>query len=267
MLNRMARTRVPVASWCENLLAKALVAALCLLFSATALAQDSSLDALLDSLAGAHRIRQVAISPDGQRVAWVESNGPEPHGIFVCTLASPSSTRRRITAQNDGEATDEREVAWSPDSRQLAFLSNAQTPDQLQLYVADAAGGEARKLTELTGALDSPRWSPDGKTLALLFIENAPRVPGPLEAMPLPSGVIGGKVYEQRLTTVDVATGRVRQLSPSDLYVYEYDWSPDSKNLVLTAAHGAGDANWYVAQIYTLRADTGEMKSLYKPAQ
>ena len=82
-----------------------------------------------------------------------------------------------------------------------------------------------------------------------------------------PSGVIGSKIYEQRLTTVDVATGRIRQVSPADLYVYEYDWSPDGKKFVLTAAHGAGDANWYVAEIFSLQANSGEMKSLYKPAQ
>ena len=235
--------------------------------SGIARAQESSLDALLDSLAGAHGIRQVAISPDGQRVAWDEAEGASPHGIFVCSLASPASSRRRITAGSGDEASEEHEIAWSPDSGQLAFLSNAQTPGQLQLYVANVAGGDARKLTDLQGSLNAPSWSPDGKTLALLFTENAPRLPGPLEPMTPPSGVIGGKIYEQRLTTVDVATGRVRQLSPADMYVYEYDWSPDGKEFALTAAHGAGDANWFVAEIYTLQADSGEMKSLYKPAQ
>jgi dipeptidyl aminopeptidase/acylaminoacyl peptidase len=202
-------------------------------------------------------------------VAWVEAEGlgSSPRGIFVCNLASPASTRRRITAGSSEEASEEREIAWSPDSRQLAFLSNAQTADQMQLYVANVAGGDARKLTDLKGSLSSPSWSPDGRTLALLFIENAPRLPGPLEPMMLPSGEIGGKTYEQRLTTVGVATGQVRQLSPADLYVYEYDWSPDGKSFVMTAARGAGDANWFVAEMFTLRADSGEMRSLYKPAQ
>ncbi|MGO8787007.1 MAG: prolyl oligopeptidase family serine peptidase [Terriglobia bacterium] len=255
MVTRMGRTVALVLS------------VLIALLSGSAGAQDASLDAIVDSLAGAHGIRQVAISPDGQRVAWVEAEGASPHGIFVCTLAAPASTRRRITAGGGDDASDEREIAWSPDSRQLAFLSNAQSSDQLQLYVAKVTGGDARKLTDLRGTLDSPTWSPDGKTLALLFTENAPRLPGPLEPMTVPSGVIGSKVYEQRLATVDLATGRARQLSPADMYVYEYDWSPDGTKFVLTAAHGAGDAQWYVAEIYTLRTDSGEMKSLYKPEQ
>src|SRR5208337_2851363 len=122
MMSRMARAVALVLSVFFTLL------------SGSAGAQDSSLDAMLDSLAGAHGIRQVAISPDGQHAAWVESEGGSEHGIFVCSLASPASTRRRITAGSGEEASEEHEIAWSPDSRQLAFLSNAQAPDQLQLY-------------------------------------------------------------------------------------------------------------------------------------
>jgi dipeptidyl aminopeptidase/acylaminoacyl peptidase len=233
--------------------------------------QKTSVDAVLDSLAAVHSFREVAISPDGQRVAWVETL-PEANGapsgnfaIFVANLSSSGSPPRRITA-GSGSACEEHGIAWSPDSRELAFLSNAQSPDQLQLYVASVTGGSARKLTSLTGSMDEPSWSPDGKTLALLFTENAPRAPGPLGPMTPPSGVIGRKVYEQRLTTVDVATGRIRQLSPPGLYVYEYDWSPEGKQFVATAAHGAGDDNWYVAEIYTIDVVSGETKSLYKPA-
>jgi dipeptidyl aminopeptidase/acylaminoacyl peptidase len=77
--------------------------------------------------------------------------------------------------------------------------------------------------------------------------------------------VIKEAVTEQRLTLVDVATGKLRQISPADMYVYEYDWSSDGKRFVTTAAHGNGDNNWYIAQIYTIPAAGGEMKSIYRP--
>src|SRR6185437_3886409 len=78
-------------------------------------------------------------------------------------------------------------------------------------------------------------------------------------------GVVGAKIYEQRLAIVDLATGRVRQITPGDMYVYEYDWSPDGKKLVATAAHGNGDDNWYVAQIYIFDALHGAApQSIYK---
>src|SRR5207245_3300111 len=115
--------------------------------------------------------------------------------------------------------------------------------------------GRARKLSSLTGALSAPCWSHDGKTLAVLFIENAPRTAGPLEAMTEDTGVIDDRIYNQRLTTIDFASGKTRQVSPADLYVHEYDWSPDGRTFVATAAPGPGDNNWYIAQIYAIDAD------------
>ena len=41
-----------------------------------------------------------------------------------------------------------------------------------------------KRLTNLTGFVTDPRWSPDGKTIAILFAENAPGGGGPLEAEP-----------------------------------------------------------------------------------
>ena len=165
----------------------------------------------------------------------------------------------------DGKSYSEQDVAWSPDGKQLAFFSDAGGSGQSQLYVTDVAGGSPRKLTDLTGFLDSPQWAPDGKQIALLFTENAPRAGGPLMPMTPEVGVISSKIYEQRLTTVDVASGAVRQVSPPDMYVYEYDWAPDGQSFALTAAHGEGDNNWYIAQLYTLALGSGEMKSIYKP--
>ncbi len=211
--------------------------------------------------------RQAAISPDSKHVAWVEdslSAAGEINGsaIYVQELAGPKP--HRVSANVDATASED-SIAWSPDSRRIAFLSDGGSSAQSQLYIADADGHAVRKLTNLTGFLASPSWSPDGKSVALLFTENAPRAAGPLMPMVPETGVIESKVYEQRLTVVDVASGRVRQISPADMYVYEYDWSPDSRSFAVTAAHGSGDANWYVARLYTLASDSGEMKDIYTP--
>ena len=215
---------------------------------------------------------QVAISPDGNRVAWVQSavnaSGDLTGGsaIYVQDLRSSNSKPRRISAGNDTHAASEDTLAWSPDSRHLAFLSDIEGDGQSNFYVVNAEGGSARKLTSLKGYLAEPAWSPDEKTLAFLFTENAPRAAGPLMPMVPETGVIDQTVYEQRLTTVDLASGKVHQLSPTDMYVYQYDWSPDGKNFAAIAAHGAGDSNWYVAELFTLSAEGGELKPVYKPS-
>ena len=213
--------------------------------------------------------QQTAISPDGNRVAWVQDStnaaGESTSGTSIYVDDWKAGAKpRRISASNGGPAS-ENSIAWAPDSKRIAFLSDAGDSGQAQLYVASADGGTARKLTNLSGFLADPRWSPDGRAVALLFTENAPRAAGPLMPMTPATGVIDQKIYEQRLTLVDVGSGKVTQVSPADMYVYEYDWSPDGKSFVATAAHGAGDANWYVAQIYTLNTASKEMKSVYKP--
>ena len=123
------------------LLALAVSLALVIIQQTNALIQHRTpVDLLLDPLENAQKFRQIAISPDGQRVAWVEEANASSGGIFVCTLAAPEATRLRITAGDGDDASDEHSIAWSPDSSELAFLSNAQSPDQMQLYVAKIAG-------------------------------------------------------------------------------------------------------------------------------
>ncbi len=218
----------------------------------------------------ARTFTQVAISPDGSQVAWVEPTaglGIQPSAgtaIYVQDLKSADSKPRRIPATRESTTITDDNIAWSPDSKRLAFLSDAESAGQSELCLADVDSGMANKLTSLSGFLANPRWSPDGKALALLFTENAPRASGPLMAMTPELGVIESKIYEQRVTVVDAILGTVQQLSPPDMYVYEYDWAPDGKSFTAIAARGAGDPNWWVAQLYTLNAN-GEMKPIYKP--
>jgi len=227
-------------------------------------AQKASLDEALDALSAVRTFKQVAISPDATKVAWVESLKGGSSAIYVISLGA-SEAPHRISAGDGNAEYAEHDLAWSPDSKRLAFLSDKESSEQLQLYVSDLTHHAARQLTHLTGFLASPTWSPNGKLVALLFTENAPRAAGPLEPMTPPSGPIEQHIYEQRLTTVDVASGQARQVSPADLYVYEYDWSPDGTRFVATAAHGLGDANWWVAQLCTIAIASGEVSYLYKP--
>src|SRR5277367_5101382 len=227
---------------------------------------------VINTLAATHRFEQTAISPDGKKVAWVEdiitkrgvSTGDTV--IYVADIGGKNPPKRISAAVADALHA-EGSVAWSPDSKKIAFLSDAAKAGQLQLYIMDAAGpsGSARKLTQVKGFLSTPGWSPNGKTIAILFTENATRSAGPLVAETPETGEIKDSFFEQRLALVDVATGKLEQISPADTYVYEYDWSPDGLRFAVTAALGNGDNNWYIAELYTLDAATGLMKSIYKP--
>ena len=243
----------------------------------------SRLDSALDVLFAARAFAQAAISPDGSKVAWVlrlQAKGGAPssntrisitslsdHKTVAVSAARPAGAPAKPAASSRPASAgrDEGSLAWSPDSRRIAFLSDAGEPGQLQLYVAEP-GHAPRRLTRLHGLLASPQWSPDGKSIALLYTEHATRAAGPLVAETHETGEIKDTYFEQRLAVVSLATGRFRVLSPADMYIYEFDWSPDSSRFAAIAAQGNGDDNWYIARLYTLEASGSSMRSIYKPA-
>jgi dipeptidyl aminopeptidase/acylaminoacyl peptidase len=233
--------------------------------------RPAPIDRVVDALSAVHRFGEVALSPDGRTVAWVEAlppreKAPQQHTISLLDLSSPDAAPRRVTGGDGRAAHDEHGLAWSPDGRRVAFLSDAAKEGQLQVYVAPAGGGPVRKLTDVKGFLADLRWSLDGSRLAVLFTEGEGRPTGPVQAAAPEVGVIEEHFALQRLTLLDPETGRARPVSPADLYVYEYDWSPDGKEVVLIGAPGPGDNNWYLAQLATLAVDSGELKALLKPA-
>src|ERR1700737_4995674 len=227
------------------------------------------LENVVKTLFAAHTFQQAALSPDGNSVAWVEDihskNGVVSGSTVIYVKSLKAAPPRRISAGIADSLHAEGSVAWSPDSQKVAFLSDAAKKGQLQLYVTNAAGGAAKMLTKVKGFLSTPNWSPDGKTIALLFTENATRASGPLVAETPETGEIKDAFFEQRLALVDLPSGKLSQITPADTYIYEYDWSPDGNRFVVSSAPGNGDNNWWIAELSTLDAATGLMKSIYKP--
>ena len=63
---------------------------------------------------------------------------------------------------------------------------------------------------------------------------------------------------EQRIATVPATGGELHFASPADTFVYEYDWTPDGRGFVGTAAKGNGDNNWWVAKLEHFGLDGSE---------
>ena len=152
------------------------LAASCLSVVPGAQAPGRSIAGVLDTLDRVRAFHETAISPDGRRVAWVEdvSIAEGTTAIYTRTLGTPTDTTRpafHITASNDGRGHKEDGVAWAPDGRTVAFLSDNGSPSQQQVYVIDVDGnGPAKRVTSVTGQIAQPRWSPDGTPLAVLFV-------------------------------------------------------------------------------------------------
>ena len=212
---------------------------------------DPRIDHLVDALGKAESVRETNLSPDGHFIVWTEA-GHAGYGIELATLPDGSSPRP-ITACAEGARGMESDPVFSPDSTKLAFFSNCTADHKPAIFLADVTGTTPpRQLAALNGYASSLAWSPDGKNLSLIYVEGATRPPSPLAPEKPPAGVIGVEGLEvKRIALVDASSGQLTQVTPPGLYVYEFDWSPDSTKLAYIAAPPPGENNWWVAKLYT----------------
>lgn len=98
--------------------------------------------------------RSMAISPDARKVAVIA------HGEVFAAPAKDGGPAQRITDTVGPES----DLAWSPDSRRLAYVSERGRASQVMEY--DFATQTAHALTPPTGYDAAPAYSPDGKALA-----------------------------------------------------------------------------------------------------
>jgi len=235
--------------------------------------QDSSrirsvITNFLEQQASVRYVYETAISPSGNAVAW-SADGDGGTEIRRALLATPGKTVR-ITAAANNSMASESEPQWSPDGNTIAFLSDARTPGQSQVYLTGVSGSDsARLLTHLDGHVSHLRWSPDGRYLSVLYVEKATRVPSPMAAESRAVGLIDSLVNRdiQRIAIIDRTSGDTRQVTMPQLYVFEYDWSPDSKKLAYTAAPPPGDDNWYVAGLYQQPIASADTQLVYRPTR
>jgi len=106
--------------------------------------------------------REPKWSPDGKWLSFISNR----EGRDRYFLVRPDGTQLRALS---GAATklDERELVWSPDSQQVAFVERL--PDaRSRILVASVAGGEPAALTDGQQRDDAPAWSPDGKYLVFV---------------------------------------------------------------------------------------------------
>ncbi len=129
-----------------------------------------------------------AWSPDGRTIAFSRTRPGEPcegsTGWFeVATVPYPGvegTVARPLEGASQPDASN-LQPAWSPDGRWIVVYRTASgwfSRGTADLWVLPAAGGEARRLSVSTDALESVhQFSPDGRWLA--FLSNRDRVDRP----------------------------------------------------------------------------------------
>jgi dipeptidyl aminopeptidase/acylaminoacyl peptidase len=211
-----------------------------------------------------HQFADLAFAPAGDRIATVDSAnepdaGTEARGVIVLRDAATGHVLSRL---DPCPQCTYRGLSFGP-TGQLAFIARDRKAGTSTLMMQDADG--ARRLASVDGLAAEPRWSPDGRSIAILATVGARKETGATQAGAREVGEIGTVNDEQRIATVSAAGGALRLVSPADRFVYEYDWTPDGQGFVATTAKGNGDANWWVATIDAIDAKTGDVRTIAAP--
>ncbi|MCW3118403.1 MAG: peptidase (acylaminoacyl-peptidase) family [Chitinophagaceae bacterium] len=213
----------------------------------------------------------VVLNPSATSIAWNADDGTGSTTIYRTSLSHPDRVVRVSAVVDAGNTKlSEREPQWSPDGNEIAFFSDAHTPGQAQVYIVSATTANnvnARPLTQFDGYVSHLKWSADGNYLSVLYVEKASREPSPMAAENRAVGLIDSLLNRnvQRIAVINRLTGQTRQVTPPGLYIFEYDWSPDSRKFVYTAALPPGDDNWYIARLYLQSRGGMDSTLLYTP--
>ena len=187
------------------------------------------------------RIRQAAdaqISPDGSRV-MVQVSRPrtadEKLGSAVPELwlvPSSGGEPARFTTNDEGD----RAARWSPDGRTIAFLSRRPGNEFTQVYLLPVGGGEAHRLTNADNAVSAFKWAPDGKSVAYTVTDPKTKDERDAESKGKDWKVADTDYKHSRLYVTDVESKKSHLVTTTPMTVHDFDWSPDSQQLVLLSA-------------------------------
>ncbi len=139
-------------------------------------------------------------------------------GACSLGLVFGQSARRPIKVDDMHAFHDVRDVQISPDGAWVAYalstVDAAADKSDTDVWMASWDGTRQLRMTTSTEAESAPRWSPDGRYLS--FLSGRP-----------------GKAKGSQVWLLDRSGGEAQQFTDVKGRLSSYDWSPDSKTLLL----------------------------------
>ncbi len=159
--------------------------------------------------------------------------------LVTLSLAAPAAAGKAITPADIMTLDDTRAAEISPDGKTILFAVQRQmstfSPDRSTIWSVPADGGApARRLIVSAGTDTSPRWSPDGRTVA--FLSNRKN--------PLAGGADTGFAFKpdtaaapsRQIWQIATHGGEPAPLTALPNDVVDFAWSPDGKRIAFLSA-------------------------------
>ncbi|NKB90348.1 MAG: alpha/beta fold hydrolase [Acidobacteria bacterium] len=112
-----------------------------------------------------HDERAAVVSPDGSQVAFYSTRSGHQD---IWTVSSSGGPAVQLTTAAMSIDDPRFSPGWSPDSRSIAYVSNAADYWHDDVWIVDVASGESSQISTGLMASSTPAWSPDGRRIALL---------------------------------------------------------------------------------------------------
>ncbi len=207
----------------------------------------------------ARRIADLHFSPDGQRLAFTVDEplkGAQPVShIWVLDMAS--GALRQFTSSTAGE----RSPRWSPDGKQLAFLSNRDSAPKLYLMPLD--GGEAKAWLSTKHRIDSFAWSPNGTSIAFRAGELPTEAEEKKTTDKDDARVEDDAAKRPRLWVSTVTDPKPAAIGEPGWKIDDFQWLDDSR-LIVTASPKPSRIEWN-ASLYLAPSTGGKWTSWAVP--
>ena len=191
------------------------------------------------------------ISPDRRRILFYRT----PKGVhdtdFTQTSLWVASADGSGVQELRGKGLDgwdqQGHAEWAPDGQRLVMFGGSRTNPQI--YVTDASGKAAKKVTDRGGTNIDPSWSRDGATI--LFIG-------------CPNAICFDKDYE--VYSMPASGGEAKRLTNNALRDHDPYFSPDGKQIAwLEQTDASGPTG--IWNIELMRADGSDQRAVTKDRQ
>jgi dipeptidyl aminopeptidase/acylaminoacyl peptidase len=221
------------------------------------------------------------LSPDGSKVAFVvTTNSPGDDEAQTAIWVAPTDATTPARQFTSGP----KDVAprWSPDGRHLAFVAKRPSPGgdldggetEGQVHVAPLDGGDPWRVTAAPHGASQPAWSPDGTRIAYVAQtgeltpldrrsateRNAPRIVTDLRYRFDGLGWLDER--RSHLFSVEVESGRTKQVTSGDWNDSQPAWSPDGDRLVFVSDRNRGRFDRPRPDLWVVAASGGRARRL-----